>query len=106
MQRSGRKWRRKQAQPAAAADVAASAKDVLAAELAAEVAKAKAAAAAVVVEPIELSEFESAEQLLFKGPGPAALKATLASMGLKAGGTPQVLSPHSRTPALPHSTMR
>jgi hypothetical protein len=72
VQRSGRKWRRAGADPVA----------VQAAQAAAAPA---AAAAAEAAEPINLDPYDSAEQLLFKGPGPAALKVELARLGLKAG---------------------
>ena len=44
--------------------------------------------AAAAAEPIDLSQFDSEEQLLFKGPGAAALKAELSRLGLKCGGAP------------------
>lgn len=39
-------------------------------------------------EPIDLSQFGSQEQLLFKGPGAQALKMELQRLGLKCGGAP------------------
>ena len=42
----------------------------------------------MATEPIDLSPFESEEQLLFKGPGANALKAELMRLGLKCGGAP------------------
>ena len=46
------------------------------------------AAAAAEHEPIDLSQFDSEEQLLFKGPGADVLKAELSRLGLKCGGAP------------------
>ena len=47
-----------------------------------------AADSAASLEPIDLSQFSSEEQLLFKGPGPQALKMELQRLGLKCGGAP------------------
>ena len=43
---------------------------------------------AASAKPIDLSQFSSEEQLLFKGPGPQALKMELQRLGLKCGGAP------------------
>ena len=101
--RTNRKWRRiqqrgkggqqpqqpqqppqppQQQQPTLAAPAAAAAAAPLASD----------AAASAPTEPIDLSQYSSEEQLLFKGPGAQALKAELQRLGLKCGGAPAELA--------------
>eukprot|EP01052_Picozoa_sp_SAG31_P056125 SAG31_NODE_15887_length_733_cov_1.410095_1_plen_202_part_00 len=111
VQRTSRKWKRaaarvegsvasSQTSSSAPSHQSSATKPDLSAELAAEMAKAKAAAEAAASEPIDLATFDSAEQLLFKGPGPAALKAVLAVL------KPPAHLTHSTSPHFQHSDVR
>ena len=87
--RTNRKWRRIQQRGKDAAEQAAQQPSTAAPQSAGPAATASATSeSAVSAEPIDLSQFSSEEQLLFKGPGPQALKVELQRLGLKCGGAP------------------
>lgn len=87
--RTNRKWRRIQQRGNDLAEQTTQQPNAAASQSEGSTATASVTSeSAVSAEPIDLSQFSSEEQLLFKGPGPQALKMELQRLGLKCGGAP------------------